>query len=137
MQVISNEKASLSSLRVKTLDGPDGGLWVQSSIAPTHKWPRGHSDDFSFSRSDLVILHNVTEDFLSIRLECIGAAEAAIFIGSTRRGSKVLRPDSHGLRVRMQPGEVLTVRSLFAVEPKPDMHGNPIPIRTGHNRVSP
>ncbi len=127
------EKVKSSAIRLKVLDGADGQVWLQSSISATHKLPRGEREAFSFYRSDLLIIQNRGEDFVTLFLECVANAESAIFIGSNRRAGVSMRP-GQGFKLLMKPGEALTVRSFDAVEPKSTQDGGgPIAIRTGQS----
>lgn len=128
---MQNEVVKLSTIEITVADGQDEQVWVQSTIAATHKLPRQTKDQFSFGQSDLVILTNRGSDFVTCHLRAIACAESGILIGSNRRGTTVLRTDTDRTLL-MKPGEVLTIRSVYAVEPKPDAMGRPIPIRSGH-----
>jgi hypothetical protein len=123
-----NEKANLSSIRLKVLDGRDDQVWVQSSISATHKLPRNDREDFSFSRTDLVVIQNRGEDFCTLSLECVGTAESALFIGSNRRAGVSMR-GNQGMKILMKPGEALTARSVDALEPG----GAGVSIRPGQS----
>jgi len=126
-----NNRAVLSSIRVQSPDiASDGQIWVQSSLAETTRMHRGAKEDFSFSRKDLIVIPNRGEDFATLILECIKAGESGLFIGSNRRGGLFIR-ESHQLKIRMKPGEVLTVRSMDAVEPEGRQDHGPVMIRPG------
>lgn len=131
-----NEKVSLSSIRVSVpgLDA-DEQVWIQSSISATHKLPRNHKDDFSFTDTDIVMISNRGESVALMHLEAIRCAEGGLFIGSNRRGGIGMRPGEI-LKMKMRPGEVLTVRSVCAREPgQTHADGSAVRIRAGQSVV--
>lgn len=128
---MQNEPIKLSTIEIKVADGQDEQVWVQSTISATHKLPRQTKDQFSFGQSDLVILTNRGSDFATCHLHAVACGESGILIGSNRRATVLLRVDTDRTLL-MKPGEVLTIRSVDAIEPRPDAMGRPIAIRSGH-----
>lgn len=129
-------RSRLTVIRVRAPDARDEQVWIQSSISQTHKLPRNHRDDFTFSRTDLLMISNRGEDIATLELECFRAGESGICIGSNRRGTILAYEGQGSITLRMKAGEVLTVRSIDALEPRgsyTDGDGNQrsIPIRTG------
>lgn len=125
-----NDRAMLSSVRVRVPDGDDGQLWVQSSIAGTHKLPRGTREEFSITRDSLTMISNRGGGIATLVLEGIACAEGALYIGSNRRAGTPLRA-GETLKLRLRAGEVLTLRSLYAVEPG----GTGVTLRPGQGIV--
>lgn len=131
-----SEIRKLTSIRVQVMDCADEQVWIQSTISATHKLPRNHKDDFTFGRSDLLIIKNHGEDECTFFMEVVKAAESGVFIGSNRRGGRGLT-EGDSLTMLMRAGEVLSVRSYDAVEPV-GTHGDgsPIGIRPGQGVVA-
>ena len=125
-------KTSVNSVKVSTPDITDGQIVIQSSCGASQPLPRGFSDEFSFSDTDLVIVNNRGGDKATVRLQGMLTPQEAIYVGSTRRGGFLLR-GRETRTVPMQAGEVLTLRSAHAVEPNSRTRMRPggIPIRSG------
>jgi hypothetical protein len=137
MQILNGSpKASLSTIKIKTPDITDGQVWVQSSIFQTIKLNRGTKEEFTFSRSDLVVITNRGEDFCTLDIELIARGETGIFIGSNRRGGRSMA-EGESMQTKMRPGEVLTVRSIDMVEPRgTNADGSPVQVCAGQNVVA-
>lgn len=132
-----SEKVKLSTVQIEVPDCDDQQIWVQSSIAATHKLTRRLKDQFSFTQTDLLLITNRGGGLATCILESIACAEGGIFIGSNRRAGFPLRP-SERRAILMRPGEVLSVRSAYAVEPGQfNADGSPVRIRSGQNVVLP
>jgi hypothetical protein len=108
--------ATVSSVKVSIPDATDNQIAVQSTCGQTHRLPRGFSDEFSFGVTDLVILVNTGGDRATVSLQPMLTPQDALYIGSTRRAGYIARGRQSRTH-RMQPGEVITIRSLYAVEP--------------------
>lgn len=124
----------LSTIRVTALDmDGDEQVWIQSSVAPTHKLHKNLRDDFSFIDTSLIMIPNVGECPALIRIDAFKCAEGALYIGSNRRAGAILK-EGETLKIRMRGRETLTVRSIAAREPgSKDADGNSVMIRPGQS----
>lgn len=113
--MIGNQSQAVTSIRLKTPDISDGQVWVQSTISATHKLVRKLIDDFSFTDTDVVLVSNRGGEIATLELQAMKCAQGGLFIGSNRRAGTPLR-EGEQIRIRMKPGEVLTVRDVFARE---------------------
>jgi hypothetical protein len=131
-------KVTVSSVKISVPDITDGAVVVQSSVAQSHPLPRGFSDEFSFGESDLVIINNRGGDKATVRLQAILTPQDGLYFGSTRRGGWLER-SRETRTVRMQPGEVITIRSLHAIEPHSRTRRSPegVPIHPGQRTPAP
>src|ERR1700677_4740992 len=136
MQIIeSSPRQKLSTLKVRVPDIDDEQVWIQSTISATHKLPRGLADEVSFCETDLVLITNRGGHSATCILEAVSCAKEGILIGSNRRGSIAL-PQGREHTILMRPGEVLTVRSLYAEEPgQRHADGSPVRIRNGQTLI--
>lgn len=130
-----NEAMRLSSVLVRVPDADDSQIWLQSSISPTHRLPRGTREEFSFSRDSLSMLSNRGGDLATVVIDCTKCGESGICIGSNRRGACLMR-EGQRLKLRLRAGEVLTLRSLDAIEPgSKDSEGRAVALRPGQGVV--
>jgi hypothetical protein len=131
-----SEKVTLSTIRVTAVDmDGDEQVWLQSSIAATHKLHKRLKDDFSFSDTDIVMIPNRGETAAVITIEAFRCGEGALYIGSNRRAGTVLK-QGESLRLKMRGRETLTVRSVEAREPQTThSDGSHVKIRPGQSVV--
>ena len=132
-----NNRAALTSIKVTTPDSDDNQIWLQSSIAPTTKLLRGrnNAETFSFTADSLQQISNRGGELATVIIDCEACGESGIFVGSNRRSGRVMRAGER-LTLRLRPDEVLTVRSLDAIEPRSrDSDGNAVRLRPGQSLV--
>jgi hypothetical protein len=135
MELAPSDRKKANTIRISTPDSDDGQIWLQSTIAGTHRLTRGLKDDFSFFETDLLLVTNRGGGRATCRLEGFSAPQGAIYIGSNRRACFPLR-EGEARTIIMRPGEVLSVRSIRAEEPgQRHADGSPVLIRQG--QISP
>lgn len=133
LNLTGNDRKRLSTVKLHVPDIVDGQVWVQSSIADTHKLIRGQRDAFSFTEVDLLVVGNRGEDRCTLTIDGDHCAESGILIGSTRRACMVLRQGERRV-ILLKAGEVLTIRSLDMCEPHgKHADGSPIRVRPGQS----
>jgi hypothetical protein len=130
-------RQKLSTIKISVPDAAADSIWIQSSIAQTWKLARGDKDEFSFTDTDLVALSNRGGDKATVHLRAVQCAEEGIYVSSTRRGGWVFRP-KQSRKLLLDPGEVLTFRSIYAREPgMAHADGTPVHIRLGQVNPTP
>jgi hypothetical protein len=129
-----NNRAALTTVKISTPDSDDNQIWLQSSIAATHRLQRRESETFSFTADSLQLITNCGGDIATVLLDCTACAESGLFVGSNRRGG-VMMTAGQRLTVKMRAGEVLSLRSLDACEPHSRDDGGRVRLRPGQSVV--
>lgn len=121
-------KRYLSAVKLELPDALEGQVALISSLAATKLLPRGFRDEFVFGQRDLVVLQNRSlSEKATLIIRATLTPQEGIYVGSTRRGGVVLRRTrSHRYKVLIEAGEVVTLRSLYAEEPR-----SGVPVRPG------
>jgi hypothetical protein len=111
MEIISTQRATINSVRLKSTDCIDQSIKLFSNFGASQRLPRNDTDDFSFDQNGIFIVKNLSEQDCTIDVEVLKCTGDYLIWRSSRGGGMQCVEGSKMRQLPLAAGEAWTFRA--------------------------